>query len=340
LSVSVRANNQLEFTFPGEDGITYFLESSADLQNWAPIATNSNPAVTRVVTVAVPGGANFYRLATSHSPRREAGLKLLQGLSFKGNHITVDAYDSSDTNRFPNGMWNSTNAFAGGNVATAAGLLRLGNAKIHGRLLLSPGANYNLGTQGLVGDTPSNWPAQSGMEGPEWACTNFFFQLPDVVSPFSSGLRPFPGSGTNSFVLFNGLYYVSGDFSASQNLQVNGAATLYVTGNFSVNSITISEGSILKIYVGKPDGSAVGATLGDGRNAGYPYSLQFFGLPSCTTLTLSGGNGFTGTIYAPEAVCNVHSSGNTPFDFQGSCIANSLVVRGDCNFHFDRNLYR
>jgi len=84
----------------------------------------------------------------------------------------------------------------------------------------------------------------------------------------------------------------------------------------------------------------VSATLGEVNDTGYAYSLQLFGLPTCTTVTLSGGNGFTGTIYAPEAACRINVNGNNTFNFQGACVANSMVVNGHFNFHYDRNLTR
>jgi hypothetical protein len=63
-------------------------------------------------------------------------------------------------------------------------------------------------------------------------------------------------------------------------------------------------------------------------------------LPTCTALILNGVNGFTGTIYAPEAACQVNSIGHGTFDFQGGCVANSMVVNGHFSYHYDQNLRR
>jgi len=340
LGVPVWTNNQIQFTFSGESGVTYNIESSADLQNWSPVATNSDPAVMRVITLDASAQANFYRIARAGISKVAAGFTFKQGVSFKGKSITVDAYNSSDTNGFPNGLWNSTNAFAGGNVAALGGVLDVGDARIHGRLLLAPAASFSIGPSGLVGDMPANWPAQSGIEGPEWVCNKFEAEMPDVVSPYNSGLIPTQGSGTNSFVLSSGSYYANGDFSSSQNLQISGITTFYVTGSFSAGTITIAPGGLLKLYVGQAAGSSVSTTFGNIYYTGNNYDFQFFGLPSCTALNMSGNNGFLGTVYAPEAVLTVSAAGNAAFEYQGGCFANSLVLSGPVNLHSDRNLIR
>jgi len=51
------------------------------------------------------------------------------------------------------------------------------------------------------------------------------------------------------------------------------------------------------------------------------------------------GNGFLGTVYAPEAALIVNAS-IVSFDYQGACIANSILLSGHVNLHFDRNLTR
>src|SRR6185436_12387763 len=115
---------------------------------------------------------------------------------------------------------------------------------------------------------------------------------------------------------------------------------LYVTGNFSAGSITISLGGALKLYVGQAAGSSASVTFGNIANFGNDYNLQFFGLPTCTSLIMTGENGYIGTVYAPEATLTMSMGSNIPFHYQGACIANSLIVNGHFNYHFDRNLSR
>jgi len=242
---------------------------------------------------------------------------------------------------FPGGVWNSTNAFAGGDIAAQSGVLSVQNASIHGRLFLSPNATYSIGSQGLVGDMPANWPAQSGLEGPDWVFNDWNKDFPDVLEPFTSGFTPPAGSySTNSYELGTGNYYVNGDFTSSKNLQVNGVATLYVTGNFSASTITIPIGSVLRLYVGKTSGSTSSTTFGAVNNGGNAYNLQLFGLPTMTSFTLSGNNAYMGTIYAPECNVTLNGGGNNTIDYQGACVVKSFGSNGHFNLHYDKNLSR
>src|SRR5207244_3670600 len=108
--------------------------------------------------------------------------------------------------------------------------------------------------------------------------------------------------------------------------------------SFSAGSITITNGASLKLYVGQTNGTAVSTTLGSVNNAGNSFNLQFFGLPTCTSITMSG-NGYLGTVYAPEAALIVNPSIGS-LDYQGACVANSILLSGHVNLHFDRNLTR
>ncbi len=47
-----------------------------------------------------------------------------------------------------------------------------------------------------------------------------------------------------------------------------------------------------------------------------------------------------GTIYAPEADFTLSSSGNNSLSFSGACVAKSVTLNGEIQFHFDENLKR
>jgi type II secretory pathway pseudopilin PulG len=270
------------------------------------------------------------------------GIAAIQGITMNGNNINVDAYDSADLVHFPGGLYNPTNAFAGGDVATENGVLAVKNANIHGRLLLSPNSTYSIkAPNGVVGDMPWNWPAQSGLESPDWVFNDWNKDFADVLVPFTSGLTPPTGTGTNSYVLGTGNYYVNGNFSASQNLLVNGVASIYVTGNFSANTITILPSSFLRVYVGNTSGPTSSTTFGTVNNGGNAYNLQLFGLPTMNSFTLSGNNTYMGTVYAPECDMTLNGTGNnTTVDYQGACVVRSFNSNGHFNLHYDKNLSR
>jgi len=186
---------------------------------------------------------------------------------------------------------------------------------------------------------PANWPAQSGLEGPDWVFNDWNKDFPDVLVPYTSGLTP---NVTNSnYYLSGGNYYVNGNVSAT-GLYVSGVSRIYVTGNFTANSITITNGAILMVYVGQASGAASTTTFGNVNNGGTgnAYNLQLFGLPTMTTFILSGNNAYMGTIYAPQCAVTLNGGGNNTIDYQGACVVKSFSSNGHFNLHYDKNLSR
>jgi len=53
--------NQFGFTLQGQGNVTYIIESSPDLINWTPIATNYDTVSLRAITVPAPGAASFFQ---------------------------------------------------------------------------------------------------------------------------------------------------------------------------------------------------------------------------------------------------------------------------------------
>ena len=146
----------------------------------------------------------------------------------------MDAYDSSDTAHFTNGVYNSTYAFAGGDVALVAGNIGIGNSDIHGRLFTGPTATYTLGPNGLVGDMPALWPLQSGIQSPDWVFNDFNKEFVDVKPEDTSTWLP-PTLNPNSSNTYNlaGNYIINGDLTLQNNneLYVAGVAKLYDEAN-------------------------------------------------------------------------------------------------------------
>jgi hypothetical protein len=272
----------------------------------------------------------------------------LQDVTMNGNFIMVDSYDSADTNHSDaNGNYYAPTRKAGGDVSSTGGFLNVGNANIYGHVRTAPFGSASTGPNGRVGDLPANWNG-SGIES-GWYLNDYNANFPDVPPPYSSGFSVLPnGSGTNTYVLGTGDYYVNGDFSIAnkETLYISGNATLYVTGNFTMSGqngsfISIAPGATLKLYVGTETGPSVSSTFMNVNNTGNAYNFQYYGLPSNTSATWSGNSSYIGTVYAPEAVFTLNGGGNgNPSDYQGACVVNSVVMNGHFNFHYDENLSR
>jgi len=275
------------------------------------------------------------------------GIAAIQNISMNGDNVYIDAYDSADTNHFPGGLYNLANALPKGDVASTTGFLNVKNADVHGRVILSPNATYNVNSlNGLVGDMSWTGP---GVQSPtsDWVITDFNKEFADVLEPYAGGLSTTgTGSGTNDYILGDGNYYYNGaTFTVGNNktLLVTGTAKLYVTGDFDgkANSeIKILPGASLKLYVGTTAGSTVSATFGQVNNLGNSFNFQVYGLPKCTSVTLGGNGQYVGTLYAPEANLSYNGGGVNTLDFQGACVIYSADINGHFNLHYDINLAR
>jgi hypothetical protein len=159
----------------------------------------------------------------------------------------------------------------------------------------------------------------------------------------------FNGISTNRTLVTNIYNYVtdSGNYemsslsmSGGNQMLVRGDTVLSVTGDFSMSGnsqITILPGASLTIYVA---GSASLSGNGIWNLNQDATKMTIYGLPSCTSITLSGNAAYTGTIYAPNAAVSFNGSGNTIYDCVGAVVGKSADFHGNFNFHYDENLGR
>ena len=103
------------------------------------------------------------------------------------------------------------------------------------------------------------------------------------------------------------------------------------------SQITILPGASLKIYV-TGNASLSGNGVMNLNQDASKYSI--YGLPSCTSISLSGNAAFTGTIYAPGADLSLNGGGNNVYDCVGAVVVNNAYFHGHFNFHYDERLGR
>jgi choice-of-anchor A domain-containing protein len=101
---------------------------------------------------------------------------------------------------------------------------------------------------------------------------------------------------------------------------------LYVTGNVNLSKIVFESGAKLQLYL-----AGSGITFAPALVGATAPQFTIFGLPSCTSMTLSGGSAFSGVIYAPE--CDLKAAGNS--SLSGGIIAKSFTCGGTFDFHYD-----
>ena len=146
-------------------------------------------------------------------------------------------------------------------------------------------------------------------------------------------------TATYNYILDDGDYQLP---NLSGTVCVRGNARLYVPGSCSLSGITIQDGRHLSLYNGTATGSQSVSLAGNNtaNSDGTADSFSFYGLPSVTSVTLSGNAGYTGTIYAPNASFTMNGGGNNTLDCIGAAIVKKVTMNGHFNFHYDEALGR
>jgi hypothetical protein len=309
---------------PGADGAYHKTRTLPDGSSYGvAILPLSEPVIMSTGYTAFPElSARLSRVVqvtATNAPVFSPGLIARGNIDLNGNGVSSDSYDSSV------GPYSASTAGTNGDVASADGLVSVGNADIHGSLILGPGATNTIGSNGSISGSIYH---------------DFNMDFPDVQPPFTSGGVP-PLSGvvnkTNYDYVLNGLnggLFQVGSLKGSVCVS-SGNNVLYVTGDATFSTLIIAPGASVQIYVG-------GANTTFQRvynNTGRPLNLQYYGLPGNTSIALHGNYQFVGTIYAPEANLSANGGGSDTLDFRGAAIVNTVsAFTGHVSFHFDESL--
>src|SRR5213593_547117 len=262
-------------------------------------------------------------------------------IDLNGNNIQSDSFDSASPLYSTAGQYDPAKRRDHGDVAAYFGLtnsLNVGNAKIYGVLWTGPRFSARIGPQGAVGsiayvDTPSNnGTIQSG-----WFRDDMDPFFPDVTLPsLAGGFVPPAGvvGGTNyTYVLGSDNYRLSNlSMGGSQTMLVTGRATLWVQGSITISGnskIVVSPSGILILYAGTAAGTNTTASIGGGGIVNQTYralGFQYYGLPTHTSMNLTGNGNFVGTIYAPNAGLTLNGGGASDEDFSGATIARTVIT--------------
>ena len=276
------------------------------------------------------------QVTTTNRPAYDTAMYAQRTITFNGNGIEIDSYDSTDPLHSTNGYYNYATRLAGGDVSTSSGIINIGNANINGKLRTGPTGSYNLGANGFVGDLNFYGPGvQAG-----WYQNDFNMEVKTITAPNTNTFTTPTGSGTNKYILSGGGYALNGDLrlSSGETLLVSGNATLYVSGNVDMSGsseVRILPGAALKIYVAGASSKFTAV-----NNFGNASAFEYLGLPSNTSVTWSGNSDYVGTVYAPNASFSAGGGGSSIYDFQGACVVDTVKMNGHFKFHYDEALKR
>src|SRR5437867_8494626 len=321
-------------------GTNYWKTNSLDPAYWVvSISTNLSYIITSTGYYPMPGSSTYVsrsvQVKTQNKGVFSGGLLVRNTVDLNGNNIMTDSYDSSDPAKSTGGKYDPAKAGDKGDVACTGGIsdsLKIGNANVWGHLYTGPSAVVNIGPNGSIGDVAWQKAGTTGIK-PGWWQNDFNVDYPDVRAPFVAAVPPLPGlvGGTlYTYVLGNGNYLSP---TLGNKVIVTGNAVLYVTGDIKFtgsDSLEIQPGASLTIYAGGAS-SQLTAIVNSNTTA---RSFVYLGLPSNTSLSISGNAALTCAIYAPEA--DISLKGGT--QVYGSIVARSAVMTGISGFHYDESL--
>ena len=328
--------------------------------SWYTVTINksnpTNPVVTATGFVPVPATTQVVSRAVTVTTKAKpafpikAPMIVVNTFDANGFNIRADSFDSTLTNLFPGGVYNTTNAMDHGDIVTLStnnDAVHVGNAKIKGEVRTPPGGvqgvTATVGSQGSVGDNAWVNGGYTGFESGHFAA-DVTFTFDPVVLPNLTWYSPTGGNpnGTNYTYVLNSAtpnYKITGDLSGGQTIYVQSPNTiLYVTGSVTINSdqVVVGPGASLSMYVAGPSGEIKGNGIVNG--SGVAKNFIYYGLPTNTAINFSGNANYVGSIYAPNADFHLGGGGSDVYDFSGACITKTATMNGHFNFHYDNAL--
>ncbi len=313
------------------------------------ISNVNPPVIYSQGYVLAPNSPAYLSPRTVRVTTQTTGL-FASGLVAKGQvalvgGVRTDSFDSTDPNYSTGGTYDPTKYKDNGDVGSDGNVVGTitenGGVTVYGHVRTGPNGTDTISGQAVVGSMEWVNEGNTGIQ-PGWSRSDMNMDFPDVTVPFTSGATPANGTIGNTnyaVVIASGNYVMSAlNLSSQQKMIVTGQASLYVSGDISMSGqsfIYLVPGARLTLYCG---GSA--SLTGNGvANANLDaLSFQYYGLPSNTSLALSGNAAFTGVIYAPEAAFSMNGGGNNTYDFVGAAVASTINMNGHFHFHYDESL--
>ena len=260
-------------------------------------------------------------------------------LDLNNQNIVIDSYDSRDSAKSTNGLYDVAKRQEHGNIATDGSILDAGGAHVYGDVSTNSGTAT--GVANVTGEQRTDF-YQDPIEvsAPNWTSIN---PTPAVVT----GTMDIPanavkGSTASRYRL--SAITLTGQKTLTLTGNPDGTPTyveIYVTGDIDVSGggqITVDPGVNATIYFAQ-DVDISGNGMVNRNNQ--PADLLLYGIKPAagTTPHVSlGGNGqITAAVYAPGHTVTVNGGGNSGHVF-GSVVGKTVTMTGVTNLHYDEAL--
>jgi hypothetical protein len=310
------------------------------------ISTNSNPVITSSGFVRVPIQSNYVSRTVQVTCRRNSvrpgGLSTQGAITFSGSS-RVDSFNSADPNASNAGAYDITKSTDHVKVtsnSSAVPAIKVGTGQVYGTVATGPGGTATYGSSGSIGDMAWHNGGNLGFQ-PGSVASDASMSFASVDPPSTAGAYvSLPPGGTVGGVAYTTVF-TSGTYdlallkvSSSPGVVITGDVTIYTHGEFTISGsglVRIAPGARLTIYVGGKMTVSGSGVLNDTQLA---ENCMVYGLPTCTTATVSGSGAFIGSVYAPQAAMTISGGGG----FVGSAAADNVTISGGAAFHYDEAL--
>ena len=266
---------------------------------------------------------------------RAVGMIAKNQINFAGT-LVIDSYNSTNALYSSNGQYDPAKRGDRATVETPLFFTLGGNSRVYGSVATGPNGSITVKGNSKVGDMAWIKGPNKGIQSGH-STNNFNSAIPDVVLPYTSAAAPASGTVANTtynYVLDGGNYMAPSLDAGGGNTSmiVTAPSVLVVTGPLSLANVVFAPGATLDLFIATPSISFSPTIQGmTGSQVVTPIQFRVWGLPSCTSMDMTGKDSFTGMIYAPEA--DIQARGNA--DFYGSCTANTFLMNGTFDFHYD-----
>ena len=259
-------------------------------------------------------------------------------LDLNNQNIVVDSYDSRDSTKSTNGLYDVSKRQENGNIATDGSILDAGGAYVYGDVSTNSGTAT--GVQNVTGVQRTDFyqdPIPIG--APTWTSIN---PTPSTVTGTTtlnaSATQASPSSRylLSAITLNSKSLTLAGDASGSKTyIEIHVTGDITVTGN---GQITVAPGVNATVYFDKNvdiEGNGIINTNNQ------PANLLFYGVqPSSGTtpyVKLAGNGEITAAVYAPGHDVTIKGGGSSGHVF-GSVVGKTVTMNGVTNLHYDEAL--
>jgi hypothetical protein len=264
------------------------------------------------------------------------GITLQNWLSMSGGGV-IDSFDSSDTFKSTNGLYDPIKRQNHGDVGTQnSSNSDLRNTYVYGNVAYSgPAIKNTTNVQGTI-STPFN-PNIPPTSDPTWAAGSYASYSGGGNPPTTSPANTFTASGTKTnptLIKINGDFTVSGGKSFAISGGANTYVTIWVTGKFTTSGsgYITQNPNVHATWIVDNDITVSGDSYNN--QSGRAGNVSFVGVGTNHKVTDSGSATFIGTINAPGFDVTISGSGA----FSGALIGNTLTISGGAGLHYDEAL--